>query len=518
MTNTIEVKQVDYERIGKDALVELTNAGFVDVTNGCFFDQGTRMIIQGNRIVAMPGPTEEEHALKPDFTFDLQGKTVLPGLFNVHCHIQMINPALLADMKTLKAKRRFHTQQVEKAMADCLERGVTHIRDAFTDDLRLNNQLKERTAKGDIPGPRIQQAVMVGPLGGYLIPDLKGARKIILGFLGVGKIKYADSHSGAIAFAPDADAQSVRDAVDQAIDERGADLIKVGESLEESLLNKNPVILSMHQMEAITDQARKRGVQTTIHSVSVETFQRAVKAGFSSLAHMPRNGELHREDIDACLSSGTIVDPTLSVGYDMSWKLKNDAFAEDPNMETLYQFRNSQFNTLSQEFWIPELAPCVVRGFEKANKGKYKMLGFIDMSKLLAHLSRIIHFGIPNTQRLFDAGVTVACGNDGGIQSCTPAMVAHELSIFDLFMNEADQKKVFDGAAAVKSATINSARSMGIDDQFGSLQKGKIADLAVVDGDPFEDISVIGKCVDALFMDGRLKLNKCGLVPEPRQP
>lgn len=359
---------------------------------------------------------------------------------------------------------------------------------------------------------------MVGPLGGYLIPDLKGVRKIILGFLGVGKIKYVDRNSGAIAFAPGADEQSIRYAVDQAIDERGADLIKVGESLEESLLNKNPVILSMHQMEAITDQARKRGVQATIHSVSVETFRRAVKAGFSSLAHMPRNGELSQDDIDACLRSGAIIDPTLSVGYDMSWKLKIDAFAHDPNMETMYQFRNSQFNALAQEFWIPELAPCVVRGFEKANTGQYKMLGFIDLSKLLAHFSRLIHFGIQNTQRLFNAGATVACGNDGGIQSCTPAMVAHELAILDLFMNKANRKKVFDGAAAVKSATIHSARSMGIDDQFGSLQAGKTADLVVVDGNPFEDISVIGKCVDALFMDGRLKIDKCGIAPESRHP
>jgi len=516
MTNTIEVKPFDDDRVGKDALVELTNAKFVDVTNGCFFDQGTRMIIQGNQIAAMPGPAEKEDALKPDFTFDLKGKTVLPGLFNVHCHVQMINPTFLADMQTLKAKRRFHSQQVEKAMADCLERGVTHIRDAFTDDLRLNNQLKERIEKGDIPGPRIQQAVMVGPLGGYLIPNLKGARKILLGLLGIGKIKYADSHSGAIAFAPDADEQTVRDAVDQAIDERGADLIKVGESLEEGLLNKNPVTMSMHQMEAITDQARKRGVQTTIHSVSVETFQRAVKAGFTSLAHMPRNSDLHREDIDACLRSGTIVDPTLSVGYDMSWKLKGDAFAHDLDLETMYQFRNSQFAALAQEFWIPELAPCVVRGFEKANKRKYKMLGFIDLSKSLAHFSRLIHFGIQNTQRLVDAGATMACGNDGGIQSCTPAMVAHELAILDLFLNKADKKKAFDGAAAVKSVTINSARSMGIEDQFGSLATGKKADLAVVEGNPFEDMSVIGKCVDALFMDGRLVLDKCGLVPESR--
>jgi len=398
-----QVNPFDLDRIGKDALVELTNAGFVDVNNGCFFDPETRIIIQGNRIVAMPGKDEEAEGVTPDatpdVTMDLKGKTVLPGLFNVHCHIQMINPTLLVDMQTIKAKRRFHTQQVEKAMADCMERGVTHVRDAFTDDLRLNYDLKKRIERGDIPGPRIQQAVMVGPLGGYLIPDLKGARKIFLGLMGIGKIKYADKHSGAIAFAPDADEQTVRDAVDRAIDDRGADLIKVGESLEVNMINKNPVIMSMQQMEAITDQARKRDVKTTIHSVSIETFRRAVKAGFSSLAHMARDAELGEEDIQACLRSGTIIDPTVSVGYDVSWKLKGDAFAQDPNMEIMYQFRNGQFDALAKEFWVPELAACVARGFNKANKGKYKALGFIDLTQSLTYYSRIIRFGVQNTKR-----------------------------------------------------------------------------------------------------------------------
>ena len=52
---------------------------------------------------------------------------------------------------------------------------------------------------------------------------------------------------------------------------------------------------------------------------------------------------------------------------------------------------------------------------------------------------------------------------------------------------------------------------MGIDNQFGSIQTGKVADFAIVDGNPFEDLTVLGKIVDALFMDGRLVINNCGL-------
>ena len=78
-------------------------------------------------------------------------------------------------------------------------------------------------------------------------------------------------------------------------------------------------------------------------------------------------------------------------------------------------------------------------------------------------------------------------------------------------MNDEACQKIFNGITAVQTATINSARSMGIDDQFGSIQTGKVADLAIVDGNPFENFSILGTRVDALFMDGRLLINNCGL-------
>jgi imidazolonepropionase-like amidohydrolase len=55
---------------------------------------------------------------------------------------------------------------------------------------------------------------------------------------------------------------------------------------------------------------------------------------------------------------------------------------------------------------------------------------------------------------------------------------------------------------------------MGINDKFGSIQIGKIADMAVVTGNPFEDFRVIGKHVDALFMEGELTINNCNLAVE----
>ena len=52
---------------------------------------------------------------------------------------------------------------------------------------------------------------------------------------------------------------------------------------------------------------------------------------------------------------------------------------------------------------------------------------------------------------------------------------------------------------------------MGLDDRFGSLAPGKVADLVVLDGDPLVDYQLIGKPVQALFMDGKLVVNRSGL-------
>jgi len=492
-------------------LIEFKNARFVDVINGCFFDDGTRLLTRNGKIDAILSAEEAAEKIAPDLSVDLKGKTVLPGLFNVHCHIQMINPTLFSSFKTVKDRKAYHDQQVDKNMSDCLVHGITNIRDAYTDDLLPNRQLRDRIQKGDIPGPRIQQAVVVGASGGYLTPNIRGFKKKLLGMMGLASLDYDDARSGVVSFPSSADPQKVRDAVDRAMEERDADVIKVGESLEESLLNPNPAVMSMDQLQAITDQSRRKGLQSTIHSVSVETFRRAVAAGFSSLAHMARDGDLTDEDVMTCLQSDCIIEPTLSVGYDMSWKLKGNPFANNPNMDALYEFRNNTFSEIASSFWLPELSEHVISGYNKANQGRYKMLGLLDLSKIMQYFSPIIHFAINNSQRLVEQGVPMACGNDGGIQACTPAMAAHELLIFDFFMNHQADKKVFNGIKALQTATINSATSMGIDNAYGSIEIGKVADFALINGNPFEDASVIGKPVDALFMDGCLKINNCGI-------
>jgi cytosine/adenosine deaminase-related metal-dependent hydrolase len=90
-------------------------------------------------------------------------------------------------------------------------------------------------------------------------------------------------------------------------------------------------------------------------------------------------------------------------------------------------------------------------------------------------------------------------------------MMDLELHMVDHVLKGRPDGKQLRGAEAVKIATINSARSLGLEQAFGTIETGKTADLVILDGDPLEDFRLIGSRVAALFMDGVLLINNCGL-------
>ena len=105
--------------------VKLVNGRVADVVNGCYYDPHISLILQNGKIVAMPGIPGEPDGQPVDAEIDLHGMTVIPGLFNTHCHLQFL---------TEKGEDR--EQQISKNLSDCLERGVTNIRDTLSFDLQ----------------------------------------------------------------------------------------------------------------------------------------------------------------------------------------------------------------------------------------------------------------------------------------------------------------------------------------------------------------------------------------------
>jgi imidazolonepropionase-like amidohydrolase len=511
VVETSETHFVKQYKPGSQARVELKNGRILDVVNGCYFDVGTSVILQDGKIESMPGLVSEPR-VPVDFTIDLKGKTVLPSLFNTHCHLIQFEPTMALDISDMRQTNRYKEQQKEKNLSECLAHGITHIRDAWHPDLRENRALQERIVKGEIPGPRIVQSVVVGPTGSYMQEKPTFVMKIT-------RMPQSDTskvYGGAVAFPSEATEGQVRAAVDTAIDERGAEVIKIGDETFSLFAQKAVPVMTTEQLCVLADQARRRGVPTTMHHSSVESFRRGAQAGITSLAHAPWDGLLSQEDIKAFIASGCFCEPTVSAFYGMlSWKTKGGGLNNHPVLNRLTDFRDRThtFADIAEEYYIPELRAVVMNGYRRFDSGKPKMMGIMDMSAMAAFSEKTVTY-FENFCLLFENGVPLAAGNDNK-PPCTPAMTDLELLMFDHLLQGKPNGRQLRGADAVKIATINSARSLGLEDKFGSIETGKTADLIILDGDPLEDFRLIGSRVAALFMDGKLVINNCDLDVEP---
>lgn len=111
-------------------------------------------------------------------------------------------------------------------------------------------------------------------------------------------------------------------------------------------------------------------------------------------------------------------------------------------------------------------------------------------------------------KKLNDAGVKINMGAHGQIQG----IGAH----WEIWMM---QQGGMSNLEALKTATINSAQSLGLDDWIGSLQAGKLADLLVMDKNPLENI-LNTESIRYTMVNGRLydaeQMNEEGNYKKPR--
>ena len=67
-----------------------------------------------------------------------------------------------------------------------------------------------------------------------------------------------------------------------------------------------------------------------------------------------------------------------------------------------------------------------------------------------------------------------------------------------------------DNLSAINAATLNGAKLLGIDNNTGSVESGKFADLIVLNADPLADISVLTKPdnIQVVIIDGNIVKNE----------
>lgn len=93
-------------------------------------------------------------------------------------------------------------------------------------------------------------------------------------------------------------------------------------------------------------------------------------------------------------------------------------------------------------------------------------------------------------------GVTVAMGSDAGTPGnhCGRNMLEVEIMV---------REAGFSPAEAIRAATVNAARLMGMEAELGALEPGRIADVIAVPRDPLRDIQALHE-VGFVMKDGRV--------------
>ncbi len=79
---------------------------------------------------------------------------------------------------------------------------------------------------------------------------------------------------------------------------------------------------------------------------------------------------------------------------------------------------------------------------------------------------------------------------------------------------EARVEAGFTEAEALLAGTLDSARALGMGDELGSLEVGKLADVLVVEGDPLTDVGAIANVAE-VFRDGRWVVRRGAVTPIP---
>ncbi len=118
-----------------------------------------------------------------------------------------------------------------------------------------------------------------------------------------------------------------------------------------------------------------------------------------------------------------------------------------------------------------------------------------DMTILRATKPQLVHCPESNmklnsgscpVQKLLDAGINVSLATDGAASNNDLDMVSEMRTAAFLGKVTADDPKALSAETALKMATINGARTLGIDHLTGSLTVGKSADFIAIDLDQLE--------------------------------
>ncbi|RVU25039.1 amidohydrolase family protein [Sandaracinomonas limnophila] len=252
------------------------------------------IVVEGKKIVGLENGYRKGNS--SDQIIDLKSKTVMPGLIDMHVHLESeSNPNAYLDRFT-KNPGDVAYQALVFAKRNLMA-GFTTVRDLGGSHVVIS--LRNAINRGLIDGPRVFTAgVALGSTGGHA-DDSNGLNETFKKDLG--------PEDGVVNGTRDA-AKAVRQRYKE-----GSDLIKITSTGGVLSYAKDGMgaQFTEEEIKAIVSTAKDYGFKVAAHAHGVEGMQRAIRGGVSSIEH---GTFMDEQTMDLMKKYGTYYVPTVIAG------------------------------------------------------------------------------------------------------------------------------------------------------------------------------------------------------------
>jgi imidazolonepropionase-like amidohydrolase len=355
---------------------------------------------------------------------NLDGKTIMPTLISTHMHI-----GTLKDTTTSAAN--YTRANILRQLKKYSDYGVENVLSLGTDRPIIFSGFRDSSVAGFLPGARLYSAGY-----GFGTADAPGKNQSAMDYV------YRPS-TPEEARKQVQELQKLRPAVVKIwVD----DFNGSGPKMKPEIYQE--IIRSCHQYK----------IRVAAHLYYLEDAQKLVYAGIDIIAHSIRDKEINDALLKEMKSRNIIYIPTLSL----------DEFA------FIY---GRQPEWINDPFFKNSLEPGVFELItNKANRDRIKASP--NYQKNIAALEMAMR----NLKKIYSYGILVSMGTDSGANPYRAQGFAehHELELM--------VKAGLTPMEAIVVATKNAAVMLKIENKYGTLEKGKIADFIILSKSPEDNI------------------------------
>lgn len=241
----------------------------------------------------------------------------------------------------------------------------------------------------------------------------------------------------------------------------------------------------MNRIKAVAQEAEKQNQSIIAHATTLKQAKAALEHGAKLLVHSVSDTVVDNEFIEKAKENNTIYTPTLIVGsgYMLAYRAAAGIAPyefDDPNGCVDLQTR--ELLTEVSQF----------KDHSAFTESFTKRLESFDPEE-----NRVSDRNLQNLKKVYEAGIPIAVGTDAG----NPGTV-HGPSIYEEM--EAMQRAGISPEDLIVMGTQNGAKAMQREEDFGTLESGKMANLIILEEDPTKDIANM-RSISQTMIQGELK-------------